>query len=59
MAESSSRFRVKSAALGGEGVDRGAEDVAVEDEGIRPVRAGVENPEAKEPSERSGGENPD
>lgn len=50
---SSSRLRVKRAAVGGEGVTRGAEEAAVEPEAWRAFLAGVEKLEANDPSERS------
>ena len=50
---SSSLRRVNCAALGGDGVDNGADDVAVEPEACRRFRPGVEKPEANEGSERS------
>lgn len=51
---SSSRFRNAAAAVGGDGVDNGAEEVAVDVEGIRLFRAGVDTPDTNDPRERSG-----
>lgn len=51
---SSSRLLVNWAAVGGEGVEINAEDVAVEVDGTLKFLAGVENPDTSDPSERSG-----
>ena len=50
---SSNLRRVNCAAVGGEGVPSGADEVAVDPEGWRRFLPGVEKPEANEPSMRS------
>lgn len=52
--ESSILLLVNCAAVGGDGVANGADDVAVEPDGARRARPGVENPETIEPRESSG-----